>query len=72
MQTVKDLSIDQLRSLIAEVVEEKFRELLGDPDEGLTLRPEVRERLLKSLNLPRDSRQTTPAADVAAQLGLEW
>ncbi|HUU14863.1 MAG TPA: hypothetical protein VM182_14330 [Terriglobia bacterium] len=72
MQSVKDLSIDQLRSLIAEVVEEKFRELLGDPDEGLTLRPEVRERLLKSLNLPQDSRQTTPATDVAAQLGLEW
>jgi len=39
MQTVKDLSVEELRTLIAEVVEEKFREILTDPDAGLALRP---------------------------------
>lgn len=35
MTAVKDLSVEQLRSLIGDVIEEKLRELLSDPDEGL-------------------------------------
>jgi len=46
---VKDLTTDDLRALIADVVEEKLKEPLGDPDWGLELRPEVAERLRKSL-----------------------
>ena len=30
MQTVKDLTIDQLKALVGEVIEEKLRELLGE------------------------------------------
>jgi len=33
---------------------EEFEENLPDPDEGLELRPEVKERLLKSSKLPRN------------------
>ncbi len=35
MQTIKNLSIEELGELIAEVVEEKLQELLVDPDQGL-------------------------------------
>jgi hypothetical protein len=35
MQTVKDLSFEELRAVIGEVVEEKLREILSDPDTGL-------------------------------------
>ncbi|MBZ5516476.1 MAG: hypothetical protein LAN62_16830 [Acidobacteriia bacterium] len=49
MASIQDLTIDQLKALIGEVVEEKLRELLGDPDDGLDLRPQVRERLLRTL-----------------------
>ena len=45
MQTVKDLSVEELRAVIGEVAEEKLREILNDPDAGLTLRPGIRERL---------------------------
>lgn len=72
MQTVKDLSIEELRALIADVVEETLRELVGDPDAGLEMRPEVRERLLKTLNQPRESRRTVPVSEVARQIGAEW
>ena len=33
---------------------EEFEENFPDPDEGLELRPEIKERLLKSSKLPRD------------------
>jgi hypothetical protein len=72
MSTVKELSIEELKALIGEVVEEKLREMLGDPDEGLALRPEIQERLVKSLNQPKESRQPVPANEVARRLGLDW
>jgi len=72
MQTVKDLSIEELKLLIGEVVEEKFREILVDPDAGLALRPEIRERLLRDLQEPQSEGKNIPAAEVARRRGLEW
>jgi hypothetical protein len=72
MSTARELSIEELKALIEEVVEEKLREMLGDPDEGLALRPEIQERLVRSLNQPKESRQTVCAAEVARRLGLDW
>ena len=65
MQTVKDLSIDELKALIAEVVQEKFREILVAPGAGLALRPEVWERLQRDLKEPRAGGENIPAAEVA-------
>jgi hypothetical protein len=72
MQTVKDLSIEDLRALIGEVVEEKFREIFVDLDAGLTLRPEIRERLLRDLEEPQQEGKNIPAAELARRRGLEW
>lgn len=72
MQTVKDLSIDELKAVIGEVVEEKLRELLTDPDAGLALRPEVQERLLTDLQAPQLEGENIPAAELARRRGLEW
>jgi hypothetical protein len=72
MQTVKDLSVEELKAVIAEVVEEKFREILVDPDAGLVLRPEVRERLRSDLEAPQVEGENIPAAEVARRRGLEW
>jgi len=72
MQTVKDLSVEELKAVIGEVVEEKLREILTDPDVGLTLRPEIRERLLRDLQEPQEEGQNIPAAEVARRRGLEW
>ena len=72
MSTVSELSIDELKALIEEVVEEKLQEMLRDPDEGLSLRPEVEKRLIASLNEPNESRRTVSAREVARDLGLNW
>ncbi|HVA00625.1 MAG TPA: hypothetical protein VMV34_03120 [Terriglobia bacterium] len=72
MRTVKDLSTEELKALIGEVVEEKLRELLADPDAGLAIRTEVRDRLLKDLQEPRRDGENIPAAEVARRRGLEW
>jgi len=70
MQTVKDLSIEELRAVIGEVVEEKLRGILGDPDAGLAIRPEVLERLTKDLQEPHG--ENIPAAELARRRGQEW
>jgi hypothetical protein len=72
MHTVKDLTIEEFKALIGEVVEEKLRELLADPDAGLELRPEIQERLRKELHAPGLDGASIPAAELARRRGLEW
>ena len=72
MRTVKDMTVRELKKMIGSVVEKKFRELLVDPDEGLSLEPEVEKRLRASLTLTRKSRRTVPVAEVARRFRVEW
>ncbi len=46
-KTVADMTATELRQLVSSVVEETLMQLLGDPDEGLVLRENVRKRLLR-------------------------
>jgi hypothetical protein len=68
--TVADLTIDEFKGLVKEVVSQTIIELLGDPDEGLELREEIQERLHRSLTA--SSLKTKSAQNVAEKLGLEW
>jgi hypothetical protein len=70
MSSVKDMSVEDFRKLVGDVVEEKLQDLLFDPGKGLFLRPGIRMRLLQSLN-QRESRQTITAEEVARRIGLE-
>ncbi len=69
---VQDMTVEEFKALIQETLEEKLEELLGDPDEGLELRPEVRERLKRSLAAVKRGEQGIPIEKVAEDLGLEW
>ena len=69
---VADLTIDEFRNLIKEVVTQTILEIFGDPDEGLELREEIKERLHRSLTATQMRKETQPAQDVAAKLGLDW
>ncbi len=69
---VKELSVEQLKTLIEETVEEKLQEVLGDPDLGLQLKEEVRKRLRQSLSAMERGEKGTPVEQVAKELGLEW
>jgi hypothetical protein len=72
MQTLKDLTIDEFKAVVGEVIEEKLRELLADPDAGLSFRPEIEARLREQLQNPQLDGEGIPATEVARRLGLEW
>ena len=65
---VKELTVEQLKMLIDEAVEDKLAEILGDPDEGLELREEVIQKL-KAHKVSRKAR--VPMEQVAKRYGLE-
>lgn len=60
-----DLSKDELRALISEVIEEKLKEFF-DPDHGL----EIREEFARDLETSMSSEQKIPFQDLKDRLGL--
>lgn len=70
--SVADLTIDEFKSLIREVVIETLAEMLGDPDVGLELRDHFRTALQRSRASAEAGEKTIPAQGVAAKLGLRW
>ena len=68
---VSELTVEQLKALIKEAVAEQLEETLGDPDCGLELREEVRERLCRSLADKEASKECQYLSEVAKKLGLE-
>ncbi|MDP2730444.1 MAG: hypothetical protein Q8O55_08170 [Dehalococcoidales bacterium] len=69
---VNELTVEQLKTLIQEAVEEKLQELLGDPDQGLELREDIKERLEQSLTAVRGGDWGIPVEQVAKEIGLDW
>ena len=69
---VKELTVEQLKMLIDEAVEDKLAEILGDPDRGLELKEEVKARLRDSLAAVKRGEKGIPIEQVAKELGLEW
>jgi hypothetical protein len=65
---ISQLSQEQFKKLVHGVVDDRLRELLGDPDIGLQLGDSLRARLKESLS----SKERLSGEDVAEQLGLRW
>lgn len=67
---VKDLSEEELVVLIRGAVEDALADVLGftDPDDGLDLRPEVRQRLLASDRRVQAGESGVPIEDVAGRV----
>lgn len=65
---LSDLTPEQLRELVTGIVDDRLRDLLGDPDLGLTLGNAARARLKESLA----STERLTGEVIAEQLGLRW
>lgn len=65
---IGDLTYDQLKELVQGLVDDRLRDLLGDPDLGLTLGEQVRARLKASLA----ASDRVTGDEVAERLGLRW
>ena len=70
--TIADLSVDQFKDLIRQVVVETLSDVLGDPDEGLELRDDIKVKIQQSLAAMQAGTKTIPVEEVAAKLGLNW
>lgn len=62
------LTSDQLKELVRGLVDDRLRELLGDPDLGLQLGEALQARLKESLL----SQERISGDQVAEKLGLRW
>ncbi len=70
--TVADLTVEEFRELVREVVLQTLAELLRDPDQGLALREEFVAELQRSLEEVKAGEETIPAEEIATKLGLSW
>lgn len=67
---VGQLSTDELREIIGSVVEQKLKEILGDPDEGLEMRADVQNRLLRQKKAVANGERGEELEEVAKRLGI--
>ena len=65
---LSQLSQEQFKELARGIVDDRLRELLGDPDLGLQLGDSLRARLKESLT----RREYLSGEDIADRLGLRW
>ena len=65
---LSQLSQAQFKELVRGIVDDRLRELLGDPDLGLQLGDGLRARLKESLS----SSGRLSGEHIADQLGLRW
>ncbi len=54
---VTELTVEELKIIIDDIIDEKFLEWFGDPDEGLELKPEVIRGLRESMRRIRDGKE---------------
>ena len=65
---LSSLSAEQFKELVRGLVDDRLRELIGDPDLGLQLGEALRARLKASL----EQGQRLSGEELADQLGLRW
>ena len=65
---LQDLTMEQLKELVKGIVDDRLRELLGDPELGMPMGDAIRARLKRSLA----STDRISGDEIAEKLGLRW
>jgi hypothetical protein len=68
---VKDMTVEQLRDLIRHTVEQCLEEYFGDPDAGLEVKEEVRQKLLESINRKQAGESSIEPGGVYRKIGMK-
>ena len=69
---VEEMTVDELKILIRQTVEERLEEILGDPDSGIELDDSVRERLRRSLEETQAGVAGLSPDEMTRKTGLRW
>ena len=70
MATVAQMTKRELEEVIGTVVEQKLLELLGDPDEGVSVRQSLRKRLIRQRQAVAKGSRGQPLEKVTRRAGL--
>jgi uncharacterized protein YicC (UPF0701 family) len=68
---IKDMNSEQLKALIENTIDETLESYLDDPDEGKTLKEEVKQRLLVIKQRREVGKKGMTAAEVYQRLGIK-
>jgi len=68
--TLAQMTKAELQEMMETTIEQKLLEMLGDPDEGLALRKDVLNRLLRQRKAVAEGERGQPFEDVVRQLEL--
>jgi len=69
---ISDLTVDEFRSLVRDIVRETLNEMLSDPDGGLDLQDGLEDALRRSIKAVNEGAHTYDADDAAKKLGIDW
>jgi len=69
---MEEMTVDELKILIRQTVEERLEEILGDPDSGIELNDSVRERLRRSLEATQAGATGLSPDEMIRKTGLRW
>ena len=68
---IKEMTSEQLHSLISNSVDQTLDEYFGDPDEGLELQEAFKQSLLKIQQKRQQGRSTIPLSEIYKRYELE-
>ncbi len=71
MATIMQMTKEELQEIIESAIDRKFMEWIGDPDEGLEIREELRERLVRQKQAVAEGDRGDSLEDVVQGLDLE-
>jgi hypothetical protein len=69
--TIASMTKNELEAMIGTVVEQKLVELLGDPDEGKSLKKAVQDRLIRQKAVVARGQRGKRLEEVVQRLGLQ-
>ena len=70
-ETVGEMTSGELRMLIEALIDQKLAEWLGDPDEGLELNEEIRERIVRQREEFMAVKRGRSLEEMTRRFGLE-
>jgi hypothetical protein len=68
---IKEMTTEQLQSLIRNTVDEVIDEYFGDPDEGNEIKESFKQSLLAIRRKRQEGRPTIPISEVYKKYGIE-